>query len=55
MEEYGGRRSNLVHHPFYSAHLFVGEGNGFWKSTDRGITWNLLYDFGKTVRYFTYR
>ena len=53
MEEYGGRRSNLVHHPFYSAHLFVGEGNGFWKSTDRGITWNLLYDFGKTVRYFT--
>ncbi len=51
MEEYGGRRSNLVHHPNYYGTLFVGEGNGFWKSTDMGVTWDLLYNFPAKVRY----
>ena len=31
MDEYGGRRSNLVHHPNYFGTLFLGEGTGFWK------------------------
>ena len=51
MDEYGGRRSNLVHHPNYYGTLYLGEGNGFWKSTDAGVTWDLLYDFPAKVRY----
>jgi len=52
MDEYGGRRSNLVHHPTYWGTLFLGEGNGFWKSTDAGVSWELLYLFPARVRYF---
>ncbi|MCX6267920.1 MAG: discoidin domain-containing protein [Bacteroidetes bacterium] len=51
MDEYGGRRSNLVHHPNYYGTLFLGEGTGFWKSTDMGVTWDLLYNFPDRVRY----
>jgi len=51
MDEYGGRRSNLVHHPNYYGTLFLGEGTGFWKSIDAGVTWDLLYDFPAKVRY----
>ncbi|MBE0647563.1 MAG: discoidin domain-containing protein [Bacteroidales bacterium] len=51
MDEYGGRRSNLVHHTNYYGTLFLGEGTGFWKSTDAGVTWNLLYNFPARVRY----
>lgn len=51
MEEYGGRRGNMVFHPNYYGHVYLGEGNGFWRSLDMGITWDLLYDFGSQVRY----
>ncbi len=51
MDEYGGRRSNMVFHPNYYGTIFLGEGNGFWKSTDMGVTYDLLHDFGNKVRY----
>ncbi|MEI6577321.1 MAG: discoidin domain-containing protein [Bacteroidota bacterium] len=51
MEEYGGRRGNMVFHPNYYGTIYLGEGSGFWKSTDRGISWDLLHDFPSTVRY----
>jgi photosystem II stability/assembly factor-like uncharacterized protein len=51
MEEYGGRRSNVLIHPNYYGLIHVGEGNGYWESTDMGVTWDLLYDFGQAVRY----
>lgn len=51
MDEYGGRRSNLVHHPSYFGTLFLGEGTGFWRSTDMGVTWDMLYNFTSRVRY----
>jgi len=51
MDEYGGRRGNIVFHPNYYGTIFLGEGNGFWKSTDMGETFDLLYDFGNRVRY----
>ena len=52
MDEYGGRRGNLVHHPAYSGTLYLGEGTGFWRSEDAGVTWDLLYNFPSRVRYF---
>lgn len=51
MEEYGGRRGNLVFHPNYYGTVFLGEGTGFWKSTDMGVTYKLLHDFPGQVRY----
>ena len=51
MDEYGGRRSNMVFHPNYYGTIYVGEGTGFWKSTDMGETFDLVYDFGYRVRY----
>jgi photosystem II stability/assembly factor-like uncharacterized protein len=51
MDEYGGRRGNLLHHPNYYGTLYLGEGSGFWKSTDSGVSWELLYNFPDRVRY----
>lgn len=51
MDEYGGRRSNLVHHPLYYGTLFLGEENSFWRSSDMGVTWDLLHQFAGRVRY----
>lgn len=51
MDEYGGRRSNLVFHPNYSGVIFVGEGNSIWKSEDSGESYTLIHDFGGRVRY----
>lgn len=51
MDEYGGRRGNLFTHPNYYEVLFLGEGNGFWRSADMGASFELLYDFGARVRY----
>ena len=51
MDEYGGRRGNMVFHPNYYGAIYLGEGNGFWKSTDHGATWELLYNFGQRVRH----
>ncbi|MEI6455741.1 MAG: discoidin domain-containing protein [bacterium] len=51
MEEYGGRRGNMVFHPNYYGTIYLGEGTGFWKSTDMGVTYDLLNDFNNQVRY----
>jgi photosystem II stability/assembly factor-like uncharacterized protein len=51
MEEYGGRRGNLVFHPNYYGTIFLGEGTGFWKSTDCGMTYELLHGFLNKIRY----
>ncbi|HAY71717.1 MAG TPA: hypothetical protein DCX89_07475 [Saprospirales bacterium] len=51
MDEYGGRRSNFVHHPNYYGTFYLGEGNGFWKSTDMGVSYVLLHTFPGRVRY----
>lgn len=52
MEEYGGRRSNLVHHPNYYGTIYVGEGSSFWKSTDMGQNFEMVYLFPNKIRYF---
>jgi len=51
MDEYGGRRGNLLHHPNYYAILYLGEGNGFWRSSDMGASFDLLFTFPGKVRY----
>ncbi len=51
MDEYGGRRSNLVFHTNYFGTIILGEGNAIWKSTDMGVTYEMLHDFGHRVRY----
>ena len=51
MDEYGGRRGNLVTHPNYYGTFYLGEGAGFWKSTDMGTSYELLYTFPYNVRY----
>jgi photosystem II stability/assembly factor-like uncharacterized protein len=51
MDEYGGRRGNMVFHPNYYGTVCVGEGDGFWKSTDMGVTFDLLHNFNARVRY----
>ncbi|MCF6332577.1 MAG: discoidin domain-containing protein [Draconibacterium sp.] len=52
MDEYGGRRSNLVQHPNYYGTIYVGEGNGIWESNDTGESFNLLFQFPGKIRYF---
>ena len=51
MDEYGGRRGNMVFHPNYYGQIFIGEGTGFWESTDMGVTFDLKYNFPDRVRY----
>lgn len=51
MDEYGGRRSNILFHTNYYGTIYMGEGNGFWKSTNSGLSYELLYDFGNRVRW----
>lgn len=51
MDEYGGRRSNLVHHPNYFGTLYLGSENSFWKSTDMGTSFSMIYTFPDRVRY----
>ncbi|MCX6257150.1 MAG: discoidin domain-containing protein [Bacteroidia bacterium] len=52
MDEYGGRRGNLVFHPNYYGTIYLGEGSGFWRSPDMGTTFDLLYTFPDRVMYF---
>ena len=42
---HGKRRSDILEHPNFSQVLFTGEGTGFWKSSDMGESWDLLYSF----------
>lgn len=51
MDEYGGRRGNIVTHPNYYGTLLLGEGNAVWKSEDSGMSYEMIYDFGNKVRY----
>lgn len=51
MDGYGSFRGNLVHHPNYNQTLYLGEGNSFWKSTDMGASFNMLYTFPGRVLY----
>lgn len=51
MDEYGGRRGNLVFHPNYYHYIYLGEGNSFWKSSDMGQSYELLHDFKNRVRF----
>ena len=51
MDEYGGRRGNMAFHPSYYEVIYLGEGNGFWKSEDMGESYELLHDFGNRVRF----
>ncbi len=51
MDEYGGRRGNLLFHPNYHEVIYLGEENGFWKSNDMGTSFELLHDFGARVRF----
>ena len=47
---YGYNSSPLVTDPRYAQHIYLGEGNVFWKTTDGGASFDALYDFGSTVR-----
>ena len=51
MEEYGGRRSNLVAHPNYYGILYLGQGNSIWRSSDMGISYERIYTFPDMVLY----
>ncbi|MBK7699817.1 MAG: discoidin domain-containing protein [Saprospiraceae bacterium] len=51
MDEYGGRRSNLITHPVYNGTLYLGNGNDFWISNDYGQSYDLLYSFPGRVMY----
>lgn len=51
MDEYGGRRGNMLFHPNYYEVIYLGEGNSFWKSSDMGTSFELLHTFGNRVRF----
>ncbi len=51
MDEYGGRRSNMIFHTNYFGHILLGEGNALWSSTDGGMEYEMIYDFGNRVRW----
>jgi len=51
MDEYGGRRGNMVFHPNYYGHIILGEGDAIWKSIDMGVSYDMIHDFGERVRY----
>lgn len=51
MDEYGGRRSNVFQHPTYFGTVYLGEGQGFWRSEDSGVQWELMFTFPDRVRY----
>ncbi len=51
MDEYGGRRGNMLFHPNYYEVIYLGEGDGFWKSSDMGTSFELLHDFGNRIRF----
>lgn len=51
MDGYGGSRSNVATHPYYSGTLYLGAENSIWISKDYGEYFDLLYDFGGRVKY----
>ena len=51
MDEYSGRRSNLITHQVYNGTLYLGNGNDFWICNDYGQSYDLLYSFPGRVMY----
>ncbi len=51
MDQYGGLRSNVATHPWYSGTLYLGSENAIWVSRDFGASFELLYEFQDRVRY----
>jgi len=51
MEEYGGRRSNILTHPNYFGILYVGEGKSIWRSSDLGESYERIFSFPDQVRW----
>ncbi|MFT4664180.1 MAG: hypothetical protein ACI8YQ_001841 [Polaribacter sp.] len=51
MDEYGGRRGNMLFHPNYYEVIYLGEEDSFWKSSDMGTSFELLHDFGQRIRF----
>jgi photosystem II stability/assembly factor-like uncharacterized protein len=49
---YGSDPSEVEFSPYCYMHVFLGEGNQFWKSTNGGATWNSLYTFSNKVKKF---
>lgn len=44
-----GRCGSLLHHPNYHSHLYLGQANAVWLSTDSGMTWDMLHSFSGNV------
>ncbi len=55
MDEYGGRRGNMVFHPNYYGEIYLGEEDFLWRSQDMGITYDMLYEFPGRVRHLEIR
>lgn len=51
MDQYGGLRSNVATHPWYSGTLYLGNENSIWVSQNFGTSFDLLYEFPGRVRY----
>lgn len=51
MDEYGGRRGNVLFHPNYYELVYMGKEDAFWKSSDMGTSFELLHDFGDRIRF----
>ena len=49
MEEYGGRRGNILTHPNYYNVMYMGEGNSVWKTSDLGVSFQKIYTFPDKV------
>jgi hypothetical protein len=50
MDEYGGRRGNMIVHTNYYGHILLGEGTSVWKTEDMGQSFDLVANFpGKVL------
>ena len=43
---YTGETADQKYSPFYYNTIFISNTGGIWKSTDNGVTYNLLHNFG---------
>jgi photosystem II stability/assembly factor-like uncharacterized protein len=51
-DDYGSSVSEIEFHPNCFNTMYLGKDNAFWKSTDGGVTFAQLYDFGVKPRHF---
>lgn len=49
---YGNDMSEIEFLPYCYNHIYTGNGNDFWKSTDGGISWTSLHTFTGRVKEF---